>query len=430
VDQTIGDMKRGIAEGRVRPKIVMQRVLEQLNQQLALAPQDSPFYKPFTTFPPAVPADVGQQLALGGQGAIQDQVMPALTRLRDFIQKDALPAAPDAVGLSSQPDGANYYAFLARFHTTTKLSPEAIHELGIQEVARIRNEMTATMKQSGFKGSLAKFFEMLRTDPRFRYATPEQLLDGYRVIAKRIDPELPRLFGKLPRLTYGVRAIPAAAAAAAPAAYYFPGAADGSRAGNVYVNLDKPETRNTWEMEALMLHEAVPGHHLQIALGQELQGLPDFRRNGVEFTAFVEGWGLYSESLGSEVGLYQDPYTKFGRLTFEMWRAVRLVVDTGLHTKKWTRQKAIDYFMDNAPKSEPEVANEVDRYIANPGQALAYKLGELRIQALRKRAQEALGEHFDLRAFHDVVLGSGALPLDVLEANVDAWIAATKEKKK
>ncbi|HKY91052.1 MAG TPA: DUF885 domain-containing protein [Nevskiaceae bacterium] len=430
VDQAIANMKRGMAEGRVRPRIVLQRVLEQIAQQIVLAPQDTLFYKPFKAFPPSIPAEVGAQIALGGQAAIQDQVVPALVRLQTFIEKEALPASPESVGLSTQPDGTNFYAYLARRHTTTKMTPEAIHELGIQEVARIRNEMTTVMKQAGFKGSLSRFFEMLRTDPRFRHLEAAPLLDGYRVIAKRIDPELPRLFGKLPRLTYGIRPIPDVAAPAVAAAYYYAGAADGTRAGNVWVNLYKPETRNTWEMEALMLHEAVPGHHLQIALEQELPGLPDFRRNGPDPTAFVEGWALYAESLGPEVGLYQDPYAKFGQLAFEMWRAVRLVVDTGLHTKKWSRQKAIDYFLDNAPKSELEVVNEVDRYIADPGQALAYKIGALRIHALRKRAKEALGERFDLRAFHDVVLGSGAVPLDVLEAQVDAWIAAAKQQEK
>lgn len=431
MDQTISLMKRGMAEGRMRPRVVMQRVLPQVAAQIVDDPTQSPFYAPFTRAPaPAgVPAAVLAQLGFAGQAAISETVVPAFQRLQQFLEKEYLPACPVAVGLSSLPDGERHYAWLIHHHTSTRLSAAEIHDLGIREVARIQSAMDAVMKRTGYKGSTARFHQFLRSSPRFRYTDSAQLLDAYRVIAKRIDPELPRLFGRLPRTPYGVRAIDPIAAPSAPAAYYYPPSADGARAGNFHANVDQPETRNTWEMEALTLHEAVPGHHLQIALAQELDDLPEFRRHGLRLTAYTEGWGLYAESLGSELGLYQDPYSEFGQLGFEMWRAVRLVVDTGLHAKNWTRKQALDYFQSRVPKSELEAGNEIDRYIAMPGQALAYKLGELKIRELRLRAQDQLGDQFDLRAFHDTVLGSGPLPLNLLDRQVEDWIAREAGKR-
>lgn len=425
VDQNIALMRQGMQEKRLRPRIVMQRVLPQIASQLVSRAQDSPFYAPFKAYPDAVAEDVRTQLELGAQSAILETVVPALQRLQVFLEREYIPACPEnEMGLSAQPRGTEYYAWLVRHHTTTSMSVDEIHDLGLREVDRLRGAIQTVMRKAGHTGSVARFQDKLRWNPRYRFDAPQALLDAYRATAKRIDPELPRLFGKLPRTPYGVREMPAVSAPSAPAAYYYPPSADGRRAGYFYVNTWQPETRGGWEIEALTAHEAVPGHHLQIALANELENVPAFRRQGLELTAFVEGWALYAESLGPELGLYQDVGSRFGQLSFELWRAARLVVDTGLHAKGWTRKRAREYLGALVPKSAEEIAVEVDRYIANPGQALAYKIGAMKIRALRERAESRLGPRFDVRAFHDTVLASGPLPLDRLEKNVDAWIAS------
>ena len=427
LEQTTAVMRQGIKEKILWPKIVMGRIPAQIAKQTVDKPEDSPFYKPFKAFPAGLPVGETQRLGERALQVIGSAVIPAYRRFGEFFAKEYLPACYDGVGIWQMPNGGEAYAYFARQHTTTNLTPAQIHQIGLDEVARIHGEMEALKTKVGFQGTLPDFFRFLRTDPKFFYQDATELLNAYKVQAKTTDPLLPKLFKTLPRLPYGVEAIPAATAPDTYTAYYRPGAADGSRAGTFCVNLYKPETRPKWEMTALALHESVPGHHLQISLAQEQGELPLFRRNGLaDYTAFVEGWALYSEFLGEEMGEYSDPYTKFGELTYEMWRAVRLVVDTGIHQDHWDRQKAIDYFMANAPKSELDVTNEVDRYIAWPGQALAYKIGQLKIKELRVRATKELGERFDVREFHDAVLNGGALPLDVLEQRVEAWIAAGK----
>ena len=424
MDQTIALMRMGIAERRTHPKVIMQRLPEQIATQL-VKPEDSGFFSPFKRFPENISATRQKELSRAGLRAIETVVIPAYERMKTFIDDDYLPACRDTFGAYDLPDGKKFYAQRVKDFTTTELTPDEVHEIGLSEVARIRGEMTKIIDDVGFEASFGEFLEFLRTDSRFYHDSADALLQDYRATSKRIDPELVKLFKVLPRAPYGVKPIPDAIAPDTTTAYYSRPAADGTRAGYYYVNLYRPEVRPKYEIEVLTVHEAMPGHHLQIALAQELGDLPAFRRYG-GYTAFVEGWGLYSESLGGELGLYKDPYSKFGQLTYEMWRAVRLVVDTGLHHKKWPRQKAIDFFSDNAAKTKYDIVNEIDRYIAWPGQALAYKIGELKIKELRARAEQAFGDTFDVRDFHQVVLGSGGVPLDVLESNVDAYIAGAK----
>lgn len=428
MDQTIALMREGAKVRVILPRVIMERVPAQIDKQVVAQPEDSLFYKPFRKFPADVSQADQQRLRQLAAQAIAANIIPSYQRFKKFFADEYLPATFDQVGAWQMPSGGAMYAFLTRRFTTTNVTPGEVHERGLSEVKRIRAAMMDVMKQVGFQGTLPEFFKFLRTDKRFYYQTPEELFAAYQAMSKRIDPNLVKVFKTLPRMPYGVEEIPAAVAPDTTTAYYRQPSADGSRAGTYFVNLYKPESRPKWEMMALSLHEAVPGHHLQIALAQELGDIPKFRRFG-GYTAFVEGWGLYAESLGDDMGLYDDPYAKFGQLTYEMWRAVRLVVDTGMHDKHWTRQQAIDYFMENAPKAELDIINEIDRYIAWPGQALAYKTGELKIKELRARAKSALGNNFDLRDFHEVVLGSGAVPLDVLERNVDMWIASRKKSQ-
>ena len=426
VDQVIALMRGGLDRKLVHSRIVVARIPAQLDRQLVDAPEKSNFYTPFADFPPSIPEAERKRLAAAGAEAIRATVLPALRRFRAHVVDEYLPAAPEAVGAWQWPGGDKLYAYWVRRYTTTDLSAEQIHQLGLSEVARIRAEMEKVKAQAGFKGSLPEFFTHLRTDPRFYFETPEELLLHYRDLAKRIDPTLGKLFRTLPRQPYAVEPTPAEMAPDVTTGFYYPGAADGSRPGTYLVNLYRPETRPRWEMVALTLHEAVPGHHLQTALAAENEAMTAFRRYGYH-VAYGEGWALYCETLGGELGLYDDPYDRFGQLAYEMWRAVRLVVDTGMHARKWTRAQALAYFLEASPRQELDASNEIDRYIAVPGQALAYKIGELKIRELRVRAEKALGERFDVRAFHDLVLLDGTLPLDILERRVDAWIAGKKD---
>jgi prolyl oligopeptidase len=415
-------LQEGIRQERTQARVVMKRVPAQIDRLLAGEPEDSPFYKPFNSTTAGLDEAQMAELRHEASVVIERELNPALAEFREFLLATYLPACREQPGIGSLPEGKVLYRFLAGYFTTTDMTPEAIHEVGKAEVARLLEEMEAVKRSVGFAGDLQAFNAFLRSDPQFYYNSPEALFEGYLAIAKRLDPQLVKLFGKLPRMPYGVRPIPDTIAPDTTTAYYSRPAANGAQPGYYYVNLYRPEVRPKYEMEVLSVHEAVPGHHLQIALAQELEGLPLFRTTGGE-TAFIEGWGLYSERLGYQMGLYTDPYSRYGQLTYDMWRAVRLVVDTGIHYFGWSRQEAIDYFTAHAGKSEADIVNEIDRYIGWPGQALAYKIGQLKILALRERAEEALGDAFDIRAFHDHLLGAGAIPLDALERRMDGWIA-------
>ena len=421
VDQTMALAERGRKDGYMLPEVLMQRIPDQIAVQLVDDPEASPFYTIFAEMPDSVPVDEQERLRATARTTIKDFVLPAYRKLDRYFSNTYLPASRESIGLSSLPNGKEWYEFQARRFTTTQMSPDDIHRLGLNEVKRIRDEMQEIIDDLDFEGDFQDFLQFLRTDSQFYFDNPDDLYEAYLATSKRIDPELVKLFGKLPRMPYGVNPIPDSIAPDTTTAYYSRPAADGSRAGIYWVNLYKPEVRPKYEIEVLSVHEAMPGHHLQLALQQELEGMPNFRRYS-GFTAFVEGWGLYSESLGYDLGLYEDRYSQFGQLTYEMWRAVRLVVDTGIHYKGWTRQQAIDFFKDNAAKTELDIINEIDRYIVMPGQALAYKIGQLKMKQIRERAEVALGDTFDVRAFHDELLGGGALPLDLLEQRMDAWV--------
>ena len=421
-EQHVELLRQGLREGVVLPRVVLQGFESQVEPHVVEDPAQSLLYAPFAEFPESVPAAARERLRAAGREAIVSSVVPAYRLLRDFLAEEYLPAARTAPGASELPRGREFYAHRIRMFTSLGLTAEEIHRTGLAEVARIRAEMDEVMEQVGFDGSFAEFIEHLRTDPRFYATSPEDLLRRTSLVLKRMDGQLPKLFKTLPRTPYGIRPVPDYLAPKIYTAYYDPPAGDGTRAGFYTVNTYNLPSRPLYEVEALSFHEAVPGHHLQIALQQEIADLPQFRRfEG--FTSFTEGWALYAERLGLEVGFYEDPYSNFGRLTYEMWRALRLVVDTGIHAMGWSRQRAIDYMAENSALSLHNITTEVDRYISWPGQALAYKIGELEIRKLRARAEAELGAEFDLREFHDVVLGSGAVPLTVLADNVEAWIA-------
>ena len=420
VDAAIEKAKLGISEEIVPPRFLMQKVFKQIKLQAFVEPKDSPFYRAFLEIDSSIEGvdiDEIQQEALN---VIKLKVIPAYVKLHRFFKDEYLPACRTSIGIKEINNGKEYYEFLARKFTTTNLSPKEIHEIGLSEVARIRDEMDTIINDVKWEGTFKSFLDDLRTNPKFYYETSEELFESYLATSKRIDPELVKLFKVLPSMPYGLKPIPMESAPDTTTAYYQRPAADGSRAGYYYVNLYRPEVRPKYEIEVLSVHEAMPGHHLQIALAMELD-LPNFRKDG-GITAFVEGWGLYSERLGYDLGLYKDPYSKFGQLTYDMWRAIRLVVDTGMHYFDWTRQDAINYFLENSAKTKQDVMNEVDRYINWPGQALAYKIGQLKILELRAKAESEFGEDFDIKDFHHEVLKRGALPLDILEEYINQWI--------
>jgi uncharacterized protein (DUF885 family) len=426
MDQAIANMREGIAKGVVQPRPVMEKVLPQLDAMIVARPEDSQFFAPVTMFPEAIGAADRERLTAAYTTAIRDNVIPAYARLRDFVRDEYLPRTRNTVAWSALPDGEAWYAYYAQEHTTTTMTADEIHQLGMSEVKRILGEMDQVRQTVGFKGDLEAFFTFLETDPQFYFTKGEDLVQGYRDLKVRIDAALPKVFSVFPKADYEVREVEAFRAQSAAGAYYQQPSADGSRPGIFYVNTFNLKAQPKFGMETLSLHEASPGHHFQVTIQQELEDLPKFRRFGGDYTAYTEGWALYAEYLGRELGMFTDPYQWFGRLNDEQLRAMRLVVDSGLHAKGWTREQAIQFMLDNSTLAESDVVSEVERYIAWPGQALGYKVGDLRIQALRKKAEAALGPKFDLRDFHREVLSDGAVPMDVLEAKIDRWIAARK----
>ncbi|MCX2831594.1 DUF885 domain-containing protein [Microbulbifer thermotolerans] len=423
VQQTQALMREGLKQKITPPQITLRDLPAQIRALMPEDPQQSPLLSAFSEMPQSIPASRQRRLRERAYALYNKALVPAWRNLAEFVEREYIPSARVNTAFTSLPDGLRWYAYKVRTSTTTALSPEEIHRIGLNEVRRIRAEMEKIIKKTGFEGDFREFTEFLRTDPQFFYTDKEALIRGYRDIAKRIDGELPKLFGMLPRLPYGVKPIPAYAEKVQTTAYYQPGSPEAGRAGIFFANTYKLDSRPKWEMEALTVHEAVPGHHLQIALAQEQKDIHPLRRTQF-YTAFVEGWGLYSESLGHDLGLYQDPYSEFGALTYDMWRAVRLVVDTGMHQLGWSREEAIEYFMENSAKPLHDVTVEIDRYLVWPGQALAYKLGQLKIRELRANAEQQLGDNFDIRAFHDQLLSTGALPLNVLETRMNDWIKA------
>ncbi len=424
VEQTIAKLEQGIEKGIVPPRVTVAKVVPQIEALIVADPKESPLWGPLAKewpreVSPASRAGIEEAIA----ATIRHVVVPAYRRLRDFVRDRYLPACRETVGTSALPDGEERYAFQVRRYTTTDRSPREIHSIGLREVARIRGEMEEIKKSVGFEGDLGAFFEHLRTDERYYCKTPQELEDGYRAVLKRAEAMLPKLFGTLPKAKCDLRRIEAYREASAPTAYYYSPPLDGSRPGYFYYNAYDLSSRPKYDMEALTYHEAVPGHHLQICLSQERQGVPEFRKH-LGFTVFVEGWALYSEALAKEVGGYADPISDFGRLTYEAWRACRLVVDTGIHAMGWSRERAIEYMKQNTGLTETNIVSEVERYIAWPGQALAYKTGQMAILGLRREAEAALGARFDVRRFHDHLLGAGSLPLDVLEDRMRAWLRA------
>ena len=422
-DQAVANMEQGMAAGVVQPRPLMEKVLPQLDALIMPTAEETLFWNPIRNMPADFPAAERERLTAAYRETIERQLLPAYRELREFVATRYLPATRASAGMGALPDGAAWYAYNARQSTTTDLTPEQIHQIGLDEVARIHAQIRQVMKQVKFRGNMQKFFRFMQQDKRFEFRDEEALLAFYRSLEPKVMARVPEQFSLLPKAGFEIRPVEPYRAQSAAGGSYMRPSGDGSRPGVFYVNTYDLPTRKTWDAEDLFLHEAIPGHHFQLALQQELTGLPKFRRFGGE-TAFTEGWGLYAESLGRELGLYEDPYSYFGYLQNELWRAIRLVVDTGLHSKGWTREQVIDYMLENSATSRTDAVAETERYMAIPGQALAYKIGELEIMAARRKAEAALGTRFDVREFHAEVLRDGSVPLDVLEAKVDAWIAA------
>jgi uncharacterized protein (DUF885 family) len=423
MEQEIAQLRRSAAAGWVPARDVLQRVLAQIDTQITPAAADTPFYTPFKRMGPAITLAEQQALQQRAREAIDAQVLPAMRRLRALISDELLPKAPADGTLSRYPQGDRAYAMAVRTATTTDLTPQQIHTIGLRELVRLRGEMEAVMRELKWSGTFAQFVEHLNTDERYFHKSPEALLAGYREIGKRIDAEMPKLFAELPRAPYGIVSMPAHMGANR-AEYYNGPPLDGSRAGYFFANTLAWKKRPIWGMETLVAHEAMPGHHMQIARASELRGLPNFRRGGFGYTAFSEGWALYAETLGFELGLYTEPTSRYGHLQWQAFRAARLVVDTGIHALGWSRQQAIDFMVERTGVEREFVAGEVDRYTSQPGQALAYMIGKLKFDELRDRAKAKLGARFDIRRFHNAVLDHGAVPLDLLERLTDEWIAA------
>jgi uncharacterized protein (DUF885 family) len=415
-------MRRGAELGFVRPVQSFDDYLPSISAHIMDDVTESRLYDPFRNFPRSISEDQRQSLQERAISVLQESVIPEFKRLYTFLDEEYIPSAADEIGITGIPGGDEYYQYLVESYTTMDITPEEVHETGLDEVSRIRSEMMQIVEETGFGDDFDGFIEFLRTDPQFYAESPEELMKETAYVLKVMDGKLPELFKTLPRLPYGIMEVPDYLAPRTATAYYSRGAADGTRAGFYAVNTYDLPSRPLYEVTALSLHEAVPGHHLQIALQQELDDLPKFR-SVAGFTAYVEGWALYSERLGLEVGMYEDPYQNFGRLSYEMWRALRLVVDTGMHAMGWSREEAIDFMAQNSALSMHNIRSEVNRYIFWPGQALAYKMGEIKIRELRQMAEEDLGDQFDLREFHDIVLLSGSVPLSVLEQNVQSWIS-------
>ena len=424
-DTSIANMRAGMEAGVVQPTILMEKVVPQLDALIKDAPEDTLFWGPIENMPEDFADADRERLTAAYRTLIADELVPAYQELRDFIADDYLPATRDTFGLDQLPDGQAWYAFNAKQSTTTDLSPDEIHQIGLDEVARIHGEIEKVMEQVQFEGTMQEFFHFMKNDPQFAFESEEALLEYYRALEDKINAKIPEQYSLIPESPFEIRPVEPFRAESAAGGQYYPPNDDGSRPGVFYVNTFDLPTRKSWFAESLYLHEAIPGHHFQIALQIELDDMPDFRRWGGE-NAFAEGWGLYAESQGKALGVYTDPYQYFGRLQNELWRAIRLVVDTGLHSKGWSRQQVIDYMLENSAESEVQSIAEAERYIAWPGQALGYKIGELKIQELRARAEAALGDKFDVRAFHAEVLKDGAVPLSVLEGKIDRWIAAQK----